>query len=642
MDCDIAINKPTCFGSLDGTVDLQITNSIGRSFTEWQNLPKEAVLSNNGKTVTNLRGGIYNLIVFDDISQKSFKVKVDAPPELVIDFIKISPPKCINDEQDIEVGWSGGTIPYKVSIGGQNSEILYDNYYKAIIKPNIKYIITIIDKNNCKVRSEEIFFPIEPLKLSVDIEQPKCSGCKSKKVKVNIGGGKPPYKIGWFDRNNPNTPIATNKIELNNKLPGGKYSVSVIDDNDCYLSHNFAIDSPNAIRVSSKIKADYSHNQYYSPIKINKVYNLLLLEESIPSLDLGSYLDMVSSGGEKISIRLVLDTGSTKINNKKYTYYYIAPGFTNLDHTEKYYLLINNTKQALSFNLSDTIKNKLLIGSFVLNNNFGFAFNDGDIIELSYDKYNILSEIHHKYILNGYYLGDSITTTLTFLNKNNSEKILKILNTPSTGEFLVGSKTTKKNNNLGNINLIISGGSSKDYFVRCVGENYDQNYISKGYLIINNLNAGKYNLYITDNINMAEYHNNIPILKNKDGFEIYIPGSVEEENKILTEMTINKYKIDRSLLNNYNNLPERLPTPGNNKNETKLVVNIAPTDAEFIISGQNYTHESIGYQSIAEIPPGVYTIIVDKKGYKKQSVEFSIAKNNLNIVTVILEKEKIR
>lgn len=640
MDCDIAINKPTCFNATNGSIDISIKNNIGRSFTEWQNLPKEAIITNDGKTITNLRGGTYTLVVFDDISQQSFKVRVESPPKLIIDFIKVDPPKCSDHEQDIEVGWSGGLMPYKVSIGGKYSDVLYDNYYKSTIKPNSKYIITIIDSNNCIVKSEEIYFALEPLKISTDIDHPKCSGCKAQKVRINITGGKPPYKIGWFDRNNLNTPIATNKSNLDNILLGGRYQVSVIDDNDCYINHNFSIDSPTPIKVNSKTKADYSYEQYYSPIKINKIYSLLLLDPSIPTLDLGSYIDLISSNGDQISVRLVLDSGKTIIGKKEYTYYYIAPGFSNIDKTEKYQIVLDNQKHPLSISLSDNVPNKLLVGTLVLNNNFSFAFNNNDIIEITYDKYKIVSEIHHRYILNGYYLGNNITTTITFLNKNNSEKLLKILNTPSTGDFFVTSKTTKKNNNLGNIDLMISGGSNKSYNVSCVGPNHNQDYISKGFLIINNLQAGKYKLNITDGINIAEYHNNIPITDNKNGFEINIPGSVEEENKILTEMTISKYKIDKTLLNNYNNLPERLPILSTGKNETKLVINIAPTDSEFSISGNNYRYDSVGYQSINEIPAGVYTIVVSKKGYKEKSEEFSVSKNNLNMVTVILEREK--
>jgi hypothetical protein len=642
MDCDIAITKPTCFASTNGGVDLYITNNIGKVFTEWQNLPKEAVLTNDGKTVTNLKTGIYNLVVFDDISQQSFKVKVDSPPQLVIDFIKVDPPKCADHEQTIEIGWSGGVVPYSLSIGGSHTaHSLFDNYYKWTIKPNIKYTISITDKNNCKVISQEIYHSIEPLKLSMDIEQPKCSGCKAKKVKLNITGGKPPYKIGWFDRTNLNTPIVTNKLEMNNKLVGGKYNISVIDDNDCYITHNFIINSPNAIRVNSKIKADYSHNQLFPPVKINKVYNLLLLDKNISNVDLGSYVDIISSGGEKISVRLVLDTGKTTINKQEYQYYYVAPGFTSIDPNEKYTIIIDNKKYPLSLKVSDNTPNKLIIGSLVLDNNFGFAFNNNDIIEITYNENKILSSLSNKYILNGYYLGNIVTTTLTFLNNNNSEKLLKILNTPATGNFYVASKTTKKNNNLGNINLIISGGSDSSYNVRCVGDNYDQNFITKGYLIINNLQTGKYKLHITDTLNIAEYHNNLPISDHKNGFDIYIPGSVEEENKILTEMTISKYKIDKLLLNNYNNAPERLPTFTQKENETKLIINIAPTDASFTISGQNYEHASAGYQSINEIPPGVYNIVVSKKGYKKQSTDFSVTKNNLNMVTVILERDNI-
>lgn len=637
MDCKINITNPLCFYSIDGRIDLDITNNIGRIFVDWQNLPKEAVLANEGKIVYNLSRGEYNFIIFDDISQQSFKVSVESPPEFIIDFIRVDEPKCIEDIKNIEIAWSGGKPPYRLSIGENYTGLLYDTYYKTKIKPNIEYSIFIIDSNGCKIVADRIYYPIKELHLDLDITHPKCSGCTAPKIKLDVTGGRPPYKIGWFHKNNPNTPIITNKFDMNHKLLGGHYTVSVIDANNCYQNLPFVIDSPSPIKVNTKIKADYSHNQFYEPVKITKIYNLLLLDESIDDIDLGEKIEIACSNGIKMSVALVFDTGKITVGQKIYKYYYISPGIYNIDDNLKYSIFIKNKEYLVSNNL-DNDDNKILVGSFILDNNYSFAFNENDTIELLYDKYKITSQIKYRYIVKGYYINDNIVTILTFLNQKNMEKILKILNTYGADNFYVRSKTTKKNNNLGNINIIVSGGSGKNYTIHCIGKNYDKTFINKGYLIIDSLHAGEYKLSIRDDINIAEYHNNLPIDNSNDGIVINIPGSAEEETTILTKEIINKYKIDPALLNNYNNRPERLPIFGNNKNQSSLIVNIAPTDAEFTIFGDNYEYKSVGYQTVNEIKPGVYSIKVYKKGYKEQSQDFSVSKNNLNIVTIILEK----
>lgn len=637
MDCNININHPTCFDAIDGRIDLDITNNTGRAFADWQNLPAEALLTNDGKVVYNLSRGEYNLIIFDDISQQSFKVIVNSPPKLNIDFIKIDEPKCIDDIKQVEVGWSGGKPPYRLSVGGHDTGLIYDSYYKIMIKPNNEYTIYIVDSNNCKIASDKLYYHIEELQIDIDIIHPKCSGCTAPKIKLNITGGKPPYKIGWFNKNNPNTPITTNKFELNNKLLGGKYFVSVIDSNDCYKTTPFVIDSPSPIKVTTKIKADYSYNQFFEPTQTNILHNLLLLKKSIANIDMGETIEISCSNGIQSKFVTVFDTGDVVLDNNTYRYYYISPGINSFNSNLEYNLIVNNNKYLLSNKLNNK-ENKILVGSFILSNNYSFAFNENDIIELSYNKYTISSEISHKYIVRGYYFDDTIVTVLTFLNRKNMDKILKVINSNATDNFFIRSLTTKKNNNLGNINLIISGGSGKDYSIKCVGNNKEQNFHSKGYLIIDNLEAGQYKLSITDGINIAEYHNNIPIANSKNGFTVDVVGSAEVETNLLTQETISKYKIDQSLLNNYNNRPERLPIFSNGREKTNLIVNIAPTDAKFTIVGDNYEYESVGYQTVNEIKPGVYSIRVYKKGYKDSNQDFTVSKNNLNIVTIILEK----
>ena len=643
MLCEISIIRPTCHALNNGSVELIISGAIGEVFIDWTNIPKNVDIIDNGRKLDKVGRGKYNVVILDDISEKSFRIDVEAPDLLVLNDITTDIPTCINSIGEMNISWVGGTAPYELYLNGvaivktQKLSYSYNN-----IRPNIQYSILVKDINSCYAYKSDIIYPVSPILISLDIKQPECSECLASRVVANISGGSAPYKIGWFKSENMNTPLVHGVSEISGGLGAGSYSISVIDSNSCVKQERFTIISPEPISVSSKSRADYSHNMYYEPVEISRIYNLLLLEEdNCPNIELGDPV-VIRCGKDKYNHITAIQTGLKTLKNKKYRYYYLDPGIT-WEHMQSiknndFVLVIGGTEYSLSTKM-DYSSCMFMVGSLIMLNNYSFAFNVGDNIEIAYNKYNILSMVGNKHLVSGYYNNNNMVTIITFLEHESAEKVLKILGQYSLDKFFVVSKDTKSNNLLGNLCLRISGGQNRQYIIRCVGANYDKSFATNHGVSIDNLLAGTYQIIVSDVYNMAKYHNSQSISDPKKGFTIDILGSVTEEQDKFKMDTIATYHIDPELLNKYNsNKLERLPTLAEPDKGNSIIVNIAPTDADFKIVGDNYEIESSGYQTISKIKSGTYQIRVFKDGYVSQNHTFSVTKGQNNIVTAILSR----
>ena len=329
MLCEISIIRPTCHALNNGSVELIISGAIGEVFIDWTNIPKNVDIIDNGRKLDKVGGGKYNVIILDDISEKSFRIDVEAPDLLVLNDIITDIPKCINSVGEMNISWVGGTAPYELYLNGVvivKTEKLSYSYNN--VRPNTQYSILVKDINSCYVYKSDIIYPISPIVISLDIKQPRCSECLAERVVANISGGIAPYKIGWFKSENTNTPLVHGVSEISGGLGAGSYSISVIDSNSCVKQERFTIIAPTPITVSSKSRADYSNNMYYEPVEIFRIYNLLLLEEdSCPNIELGDPV-VIRCGKDKYNHITAIQTGLKTLKNKKYRYYYLAPGIT--------------------------------------------------------------------------------------------------------------------------------------------------------------------------------------------------------------------------------------------------------------------------------------------------------------------------
>ena len=143
------IEDVLCFGTSEGSISVNVENTIGNYQIFWQG-------ANDSIFIDNLTAGLYYVTIIDDNScTKTDSILVNQNEEMVINYT-VSAALC----KDIEDGIIeinniyGGTPPYNIYKNGElHTEGTYnsatiDNL--ASSDNNIPYIITVIDDNNCE------------------------------------------------------------------------------------------------------------------------------------------------------------------------------------------------------------------------------------------------------------------------------------------------------------------------------------------------------------------------------------------------------------------------------------------------------------------------------------------------------------
>ena len=149
------IQDVLCFGNSDGSISVNVENTIGNYQIFWQG-------ANDSIFIDNLIAGLYYVSIIDDNScTKTDSIFVNQNEEMVINYT-VYPTSC-KDIADgvIEINnIYGGAPPYNVY---NNGELITEGTYNsanidnlAVSDNNAPYIITIIDDNNCEEDSTVI------------------------------------------------------------------------------------------------------------------------------------------------------------------------------------------------------------------------------------------------------------------------------------------------------------------------------------------------------------------------------------------------------------------------------------------------------------------------------------------------------
>lgn len=630
--------KPKCINKSDGNIIINDLSSGALSFS-WLDLPSDAVLTDSGRAVYNLPCGIYTLKIYNikERSNQTLNIDLSCAEELTIDLIRVDEIKCYNDKINMFIEWSGGLSPYTLQINNENI-ITTDNDYTYSIEPNHSYNVSIIDNNGCFVNRNNISVSAEKLTAHIRWEPITAYNSTSNKVSCMISGGKPPYKIAWFNQNS-DKPLIVNTSSIENKFKSGNYNLTVIDSNGCRFSKDFYISQPNPISVNITSFNDYSTKALYPPEEATPVYNLLLLPENSEITDdtiLSASSIQITHHKEKINQKLCMDYGNITIDNKNYRYYYIAPGLPSLQTYKNSSLSIGDYKCELEHKLGSS-RPKLIVGSLFMRNDFSFGYKNNDIVCLSSDDKQLNIQIDQPYIKTGLYLSNNIYTIINMINSNSplADGLLFVNNNKS---FTIQSLTTKSNQRLGSIICNVSNGDKNSLVATLINENNDiheysfnNNYI----LNIDNLKYGQYQLIIKDKYSTASIYNGISITN--DYYIVNILDSCDTERDITSIQSARIFNIDPKLLNLYNYRPNKLLFH-DPEFKNGVLMNISPLDACYEIIGDNINIKDCGYKVLDNLPYGKYTITIFKDGYKTHKTKL-FYNSKKDLVTAILQKD---
>ncbi len=214
----------SCFGLIDGSINLSVTPTNNEYTYNWSNGP-------TSEDLQNLSAGNYIVTV-------SFGNGCE-----VTESHTILEPLAISIEGDVNNlechGDANGAIDLTVS-GGSNVGFQY-NWSNGSMNENLNnlnggiYNIQITDSNNC---SESTSFEImEPQMISLNgnLTQPTSSIASDGEIQLFPNGGVTPYTVSWSNGDASFNP---------SNLSVGNYTVTLTDANDCVSEATYILTGP--------------------------------------------------------------------------------------------------------------------------------------------------------------------------------------------------------------------------------------------------------------------------------------------------------------------------------------------------------------------------------------------------------------
>lgn len=205
MSATVGITQPVCNTDL-GSASVNITGGAGGYTYAWSN-------NTTGATATNLQAGTVTVTITDaNGCATTSSATVQTPPAAIAIAPSVVNAACNGDVNgSIAVILNNATMPATYAWSNNNSGAVVNNLAAGT------YSVTVTDANNCTQNGT--FTVSEPAVISANatVSANACNG-NSGAISVTPSGGTPPYVI------TPNSLV---------NLPGGNYTVSVTDANNC-------------------------------------------------------------------------------------------------------------------------------------------------------------------------------------------------------------------------------------------------------------------------------------------------------------------------------------------------------------------------------------------------------------------------
>jgi len=230
----------SAYNSNDGSANLNTNGGSSPFDYQWSN-------GATGTSINDLMPGVYEVLVTDKngctaIDDTQINNIDCANSNLKAQFI-YKDVLCSNaDDGTIEVVASGGNYPYTYNWSDSNTS----GSIRRNLSPD-NYSVTITDSKNCVISATQtISQPAASLTLSVAKTNETYNKANNGAATATASGGTPPYQYIWSTGGGGNTI---------NALPGGSYSVEVIDVNGCSKTSSFSINGINCSNISLNVNS---------------------------------------------------------------------------------------------------------------------------------------------------------------------------------------------------------------------------------------------------------------------------------------------------------------------------------------------------------------------------------------------------
>lgn len=223
-----SVTDVNCYGETTGKIDVSVSGGTTPYSYVWNNGSKQ-------QDIVNVPAGDYQLTVRDAKGCGStISASIKQPQSLAVSLDTIHHVLCHGDNKGmVDVIVSGGTLPYGyVWSNGANSEDLINVMAGT-------YSLKVNDAKGCVQTLSATINQPQKLSLLLDsLVNIKCSGDETGKISVHANGGMEPYSYSWSNGGSGRS--------IRN-VPAGKYTVSVVDKNNCQAEYTTTVEQPAAL-----------------------------------------------------------------------------------------------------------------------------------------------------------------------------------------------------------------------------------------------------------------------------------------------------------------------------------------------------------------------------------------------------------
>lgn len=251
----VSATAVSCFGKMDGRLDLTLTSGAAPVAFLWNNLANGAsgngVLPQigNSEMLTNLAPGNYRLVFTDANGMGTTVERMVNEPSLlegklfVLNNFGGFPVACAYSGNAVALlDAKGGTEPYTISWSNGDVDIRADSLSSGPLS------VTITDANGCSFSLDTVLNLPTPLLLDLEVVGEICAGQNSGSIRVESAqGGVPPYR---FSLNGG--PLTTTTLWTN--LPPSPYFIQMEDAAGCTVDRSALL--PSGITFTLKLGAD--------------------------------------------------------------------------------------------------------------------------------------------------------------------------------------------------------------------------------------------------------------------------------------------------------------------------------------------------------------------------------------------------
>ncbi|MCX7954384.1 MAG: PKD domain-containing protein [Bacteroidales bacterium] len=222
-----------CSNDSSGKIEIFCNGGTPPYYYQW------SPIYSNSNILQNAYPGEYYVTVTDNNGCKLIQtINLSGNPPLNVSLLYKKNVTCygLNDGY-ISIVVNGGTPPYFYQWNNGSNQSFISNLSAGT------YSCTITDIYGCSVVfTENIISPSSPLNVQYTLEEPTCYNYSNGKAFIDVTGGTPPYSFLWL----PGGWLSN----YNDSLKAGNYTITVYDNNSCYVVINFSLSEPQPLIVN--------------------------------------------------------------------------------------------------------------------------------------------------------------------------------------------------------------------------------------------------------------------------------------------------------------------------------------------------------------------------------------------------------